>query len=177
MLVGDDDRVRLGQRLQARRQVRRLADDRLLLGGARADEVADHDEPSGDADAHLQGNAGGGLELRHRLDQRKPGLHGAFGVMLVGLGIAEIGQHPVAHVLGDETAGLGDEIGAATVIRTDDLAHVLGVEASRERGRADEVAEHDRELAALGVGPWGVRRDLRRSGRLFTGTERSNGPQ
>ena len=39
---------------------------------------------------------------------------------------------------------------AATVIGTDDLAHVLGVKASRERGRADEVAEHDRELAALG---------------------------
>ena len=39
---------------------------------------------------------------------------------------------------------------AAAVVGADDLAHVLGVEPSRERGRADEVAEHDRELAALG---------------------------
>ena len=70
--------------------------------------------------------------------------------MLVGLGIAEISQHAVAHVLGDEPPGLGDLLGAATVIGTDDLAHVLGVQPSRQRGRADEVAEHDRELAALG---------------------------
>ena len=46
------------------------------------------------------------------------------------------------------------EIGAATVIGADDLAHVLGIEPRRQRGRADEVAEHHRELAALGVGPW-----------------------
>ena len=63
----------------------------------------------------------------------------------------------------DETSGLDDEISAATVVRTDDLLHVLGVEPGRERGRTNEVAEHDRELAALGVGPWGGRRDLRRS--------------
>jgi len=36
------------------------------------------------------------------------------------------------------------------VVCADDLTNVLGVEARRERGRADEVAEHDRELAALG---------------------------
>ena len=123
-----------------------------LLRRTRADEIADHDKPGGDADAHLQRRAGRGCELRHRLDQRQPGAHGALGVMLVGLGIAEIGQHPVAHVLGDEPAGLGDLLGAAAVIGADDLAHVLGIEPSRQRGRADEVAEHDRELAALDTG-------------------------
>jgi len=97
--------------------------------------------------------------------------------MFVGLGIAEIGQQPVAHIPGDEPPGLGDLLGAAMVIGTDDLAHVLGVKASRERGRANEIDKHDRELAAFGVGPWGGSRDLRRSKRLFTGTERSNGPQ
>ena len=69
-----------------------------------ADEVADHDEPGGDADPHLQRRAGAVFELRHRLDHREPGMHGAFGVILVGLRIAEIGQHAVAHILGDETA-------------------------------------------------------------------------
>ena len=57
---------------------------------------------------------------------------------------------PVAHVPGDETAGSRDEIGAAAVVRADDLTHVLGVEPGRERGRANEVAEHDGELTALG---------------------------
>ena len=32
----------------------------------------------------------------------------------------------------------------------DDLAHVLGIEPRRQRGRADEIAEHDGELAPLG---------------------------
>ena len=81
----------------------------------------------------------------------------------MGLGIAEIGQYPVAHVPGDETAGSGDEIGAAAVVRADDLAHVLGVEPGRERGRANEVAEHDRELTALG-GVQQARRGGRRCG-------------
>ncbi len=50
--IGDDDLVRFGEALQAGRQVRRLADHRLLLRGAGANEIADHDEPGGDADAH-----------------------------------------------------------------------------------------------------------------------------
>ena len=40
------------------------------------------------------------------------------------------------------------------------LAHVLGIEPRRHRGRADEVAEHHGELAALG----GVRGCLRGHG-------------
>ena len=46
--VGDDDRAGLGQLLQARRQVRGLADHRLLARRTLADEVADHHEPGRD---------------------------------------------------------------------------------------------------------------------------------
>ncbi len=67
-------------------------------------EVADHDQPGRDADPHVQRRAGRGDELRRRLDDGEPGLHGALGVMLVRLRIAEIGEHAVAHVFGDETA-------------------------------------------------------------------------
>jgi hypothetical protein len=135
--------------LQARRQVRGLADDRLLLSGARADEIADHDEPGSDADADSQGNAGDRIQFRRRFDQRKPGLHGAFGVVFVRLGIAEIGQDPVAHIFGDEAAGLGDEVFAEPMIGADDLAHILGIEPRRQRGRADEVDEHYGQLPPL----------------------------
>jgi hypothetical protein len=164
---GDHNHIRLGDPLQARREVRRVADDRPLLGGTHADQIADHDKPGRNADTHLQGRAGHGRELRHRLDQPKPGTHSAFGVMLVGPGITEIGKHPVAHILGDEPPGLGDLFGAATVIGTDDLPHVLGVKASRERGRANEVDKHDRELATLssvlglGLGRWRQRSGAR----------------
>ena len=51
---GDDDLVRLGQGLQAGGEVRRFADDRLLLRRALADQIADDDQPGGDADARLQ---------------------------------------------------------------------------------------------------------------------------
>ncbi len=46
----------------------------------------------------------------------------------------------------------------AAMVGGDDLAQILGVEPGRQLGRADEVAEHDRQLAALGS------RDGRRRG-------------
>src|SRR5215471_525395 len=69
--------------------------------------------------------------------------------MLVGLGIAEIGQYPVTHVPGEEASRFCDDIGAAVLVRTDEFAHVLGVESDRKRRGADEVAEHDGQLSAL----------------------------
>ena len=84
----------------------------VLLRRASADEIADHDEPRGDADAHLQGDARGSVQLRRRLDERKPSLDRAFGVVFVGLRIAEIGEHAVAHIFGDETAEAAHRLGA-----------------------------------------------------------------
>ena len=114
--VGDDDAF--GSAIPCRRAARFGVSPTIatLLRLSRSDEVADHDEPGGNADAHLQGRAGAVLQFRHRLDQRKPGPHGPLGVMLVGLGIAEIGQHAVAHILGDEPTGPSYCLGAATVI-------------------------------------------------------------
>ena len=54
-----------------------------------------------------------------------------------------------------------DDLGDAAVVGADHVAQVLGVEPRGERGRADEVAEHDRELTPLGLsgrcGPRGRR--------------------
>ena len=98
-------------RLQPRRKVRRLADDRLLLRRTRSDQIADDDEPGRDADARLQAERGV-FELAHSFDQLQPGPHRPLGVVLMGLRIAEIDQHAVAHVFRDEPAealhGLGD---------------------------------------------------------------------
>ena len=43
-----------------------------------------------------------------------------------------------------------DQARAALVIGGDDLAHILGIEPSRHRCRTDEIAEHHRQLTALG---------------------------
>jgi hypothetical protein len=52
--IGDDQRVRHGQRLQPGGEVRGLADDPALLCGALADQIANHGKPGGDAEPHAQ---------------------------------------------------------------------------------------------------------------------------
>ena len=80
----------------------------------------------------------------------KPGAHRALGVVLMRLRIAEINQHAVAHVLGDKPAKAADGVGDAAMIGADDLAQILGIEARRQRRRADQIAEHDGQLPPLG---------------------------
>jgi hypothetical protein len=89
------------------------------------------------------------LKSTRRVDQRESATHGAFNVILVGLRIAEVGEHAIAHVLGDKPARLANHFRAALMIGTHDLSHILGVEPSRKRCRTHKIAEHDRELAAL----------------------------
>lgn len=55
----DDDRPGLGQRLQPRSQVRRLAHDRVPLRRTLGDEIPHHDHASGDAGARAQRRARG----------------------------------------------------------------------------------------------------------------------
>ena len=146
---GDDERVRRGQRLQPGGEVRRLADDPALLRGALADQIADHGEPGGDAEPHAQI-----LPRRQsadRLDHRQPGAHRPLGIVLMRLRIAEIDQHPVAHVLGDKAVEAADRLGDGAVVGADQLAQILRVKTRRQRRRADEVAEHHRQLPAFGV--------------------------
>ena len=148
----DHHRPRLRQRLQPRREVRRLADHRLLLRRALADQVADHDQTGGDPDPHLQPRIGRGVETGHRLDQRQTGPHRPLGIVLVGARIAEIGEHPVAHVLGDKPAATLDDRGGAAVIAADHRPQILRVEPRRQRRRADQIAEQHRQLPPLGLG-------------------------
>jgi hypothetical protein len=54
--AGDHHRAGLGQSLQSRGQVGRLADHPALLGLALADEITDHHEAGGDADATSSGS-------------------------------------------------------------------------------------------------------------------------
>ena len=81
----------------------------------------------------------------------EPGPDRPLGLVLVRLGPAEIGEHAVAHELGDVALEARDLAGDGVLVGADDLAHLLGVEPRGERGRADQVDEHHRELAALGL--------------------------
>src|SRR5271169_2961611 len=148
--VGNNQGARPGQRLQTGGEVWRLADDAPFLRGAGADQIADDDEAAGDADPHVQRLLCG--EPADRLDDREPGTSRALGIVLMRLGIAEINQDAVAHTLGDKTAKAADGVGDAAMVGADDLAQILGIEAGRQRRRADQIAEHHRKLPPLGLG-------------------------
>jgi hypothetical protein len=66
-------------------------------------------------------------------------------------GVAEIDQNTVAHIFGDKAIKSGDHLGNRTVIGADYLAQILRIEARGEFGRADQIAEHHRQLTAFGA--------------------------
>ena len=147
---GDDDRVRLGQGLQPGGEVRRLTDDRLFLRRAFADQIADDHQPGGDPDARLE-LGGFDIEATDSVDHAQPRPDRPLGIVLMRPRVAEINQNTVAHVFRDKAVEARDDLGDGAVIGGDDLAQILGIEPRRERGRADEIAEHHRQLPAFGV--------------------------
>ena len=158
----------LRDRLQPGGEVGRLADDGLLPCRAFAHEVADHHKPGRDPDPHGQRFALRCREVAHRGHHGKPGPHGALGFVLVRPGPAEVAEDAVAHQLGHVTLEPGDLARDGVLVGAQDSLHVLGVEARRQRRRADEVDEHDRELPSFGFGRPGARGGVRcRRGRGF----------
>ena len=146
--LGNDRSIRLGDPLQARREVRRLADYATLLRLSRPDQVANYDQASGNADTGLQRSIR--LEAGHRRDQLQPRPDRPLGVVLMGLGIAEIDQCAVAHVFRHEAAETAHGLGNASLISRNDLAQVLRVHTGGERRRTDQVTKHDGNVPAFG---------------------------
>src|SRR5205085_8177420 len=89
--VGHNQGAGPGQRLQTGGKVWRLTDEAAFLSSTGADQIADDDEASGDADPHVQRLLCG--KPTDRLDDRQPGASRALGVVLMGLRVAEINQH------------------------------------------------------------------------------------
>src|SRR5262252_4234012 len=112
--VADDDHVRLGNLLQPRREIRRLANDAALLRLPPADEIADDDQPGRNSDTGLQESAR--FELGHRFDSFEPRPYGPLGVVLMGSGIAKIHEGTVAHVSRHETIEAVHGLGNAFLI-------------------------------------------------------------
>src|SRR5262245_7890914 len=106
-------------------------------------------QPCGNANSHLQSHARAITEPCHGTDQCEPGAHGALGIVLVCLRIAEVNKHAVTHVSGDDAIGLGDLLDTTAVECADDVPELLGIEPGRQRGGAHQIAKHDRELAPL----------------------------
>jgi hypothetical protein len=80
------------------------------------------------------------------------------------LRIAEIDQHAVAHEPGDIPVISAHRGGDALMVRCDHFLQVFRIEPRGQWGGADNIAEHDRELSALGAVSAGQRGH---SGQLF----------
>src|SRR5262249_6345493 len=143
----DDDRVWFGKGLQSRREIRGLSGDSPLLCLTYARKTADNNQTGTNADASLQPFAC--LEVEDSLDLSQARTHRSLGIIFMGLRIPEIGQQAIAHISGDKAIVPTDRFGGALLVRTQNLAQVLGIEARREPRRVDNIAEHNRDLPSL----------------------------
>ena len=95
----------------------------------------------------------------------------------MGLRIAEIDENTITHIFRHKPAEAADGLGDTSLVSRDNLAQILGVHACGERGRADQIGKHHRNLPTLG----GIDRHVRRravggeAGRLRVYAECSNG--
>ena len=123
--TADHHRVGRGHGFEARGDVRRVAEGEHLALGAAAHR-ADHHRAGVDADARRQTHPVLGLERivqrAKRGEDLEPGTHGAFGVVLVGLRIAEVHEQPVAQILGDVPRVAVDRPGRRLLIGAHDAA-------------------------------------------------------
>jgi hypothetical protein len=68
------------------------------------------------------------------------------------LRIAEQAHQPVAEFFCDVAAHFGNRGGSGVEISADQIAPFLCIELRGNRRRADQIAEHDREVATLTAG-------------------------
>ena len=148
-VVRDHRGAGLGHLLQPRRQVGGFADHGLLLCRSLAHEIADHDQARRDADPRRQRLARRLAEQGDSMGNREAGTDRALGLVFMRPRPAEIGEHAIAHELGDVALEARDLARHRVLIRADHLAHVFRIELRRQRGRADEVDEHHRQLTAF----------------------------
>ena len=150
--VGDYHGTGRGCLLQPRRQIWRLAHHRLLASRALTDKGSHDHEAGCDADPRGERFSGRGGKPGNNPDDRQAYLHGALSVVLVRLGPAEVGEHAVSEELREVAAVARDLARDRVLVGPEDLLHLLRVQPAAQCRRADQVAEHNRELSTLGLG-------------------------
>ena len=158
---GDQNRARLGQRLHPRRDIGDVAEN---LARRIHHRGTGFEADAGDK-LRLAGDRVLAVEFGERALDRKRRPRRALGIVLLRDRIAEQRHQPVAELLGDMAAHLRHRRRSGIEISADQVAPLLGIELRGNAGRADEIAEHHREIAAFarGFGRWGERRRRHRS--------------
>jgi hypothetical protein len=131
------------------------------------DEIADDDLAGSNPDPYRRMTAWKKLEARCLCDNIQRGPCRTLRVIVVSGRVAEVGEQAVAHEFGQEAIVTGHDVGADIVKRADQFPVVFNIEFGRQRRRAHQIAEHDRQLSAFSLIPgrrtWfrGVRSDAR----------------
>ena len=145
-VLADQDGLRRGHRLEARRGVHEVAGDEALVGRADGHGGLAGQHPGPEA----QVGADVGAERPDRPDEIEGGADGPLGVVLVGHGRAPDGHHGVADELLDRATVAADDLAGRVEVARQDLAHGLGVAALGQPGEVDEVGEQDGDDTPLG---------------------------
>ncbi len=117
--LGNNDGTGLCKHLQARSEVWRFADDRLLLGRTFTDQIADNHGASGNADTHLEFLADVGREGRDSVHQCEACARCLLGIIFVCDGIAEGSKDAIAEILDDNAVVPADDLCDTVVIGPD----------------------------------------------------------
>ena len=176
--VTDEDRSGVGRRLEARCDVRRVAErDRLGIGAAH--------EPHRRWPAVHTDSYGEPRDPPRRLDvARVPAddledaqgrARRALGIVLVRGGHAEVGADPVALVRLHDAAVLVDRTAHHRHALADEHLGLVGLEPFAERRRADDVGEEHGDGATLVLDPTRSRRGGRRGSRYRVRPARHRG--
>ena len=157
--VTEHHRIRLRQALEARGQVRRLPQRQVFVPPPAA-HLPHHHEPGVDPDPHGQPDAlvlaQPGVEYPQGLQYAQSGAHGALGIVLMRLRIAEVDEQPVPQVLGDMALVALDDGRRRLLVSAHHRAEVFRVELPGEARGVDQVTEQHGELAAFGLRRRGV---------------------
>ena len=143
---GDEHGSWLGSALDARGNIGRFAEH--FAGRVDHRRAAIEADARGELGQAFRGVPGG--EVSERALDGEGRAHGPLGVVLLRVRIAEQRHQPVAEFFQDVAAEARHRRRGPVEIGPDRIAPVFRVEPRRERRRTDQIAEHDRDRAALG---------------------------
>ena len=153
----DQHRARLGQRLHPRGNVGDVAINltaRIEDGGAGFKADA--------SDEFRLGRSGVlAIEFGQSALDRKCSACRALGVVLMRERVAKQAHQTVAKFFRDMTAHFGNRCGSGIKVCANEIAPLLRVKLCRNAGRADQIAEHHREIAAFTGRPGSIDRQRR----------------
>ena len=141
--------------MQTRRNVRCLADDRLLLRCTCANQIADNHKTRRNSDSRRERRAIWRAGPFQRTQDLKAGANGSLGIIFVRERPPKVAEHAVAHVLGDLAIESGHLPSHSILEAGDDVAQILGIDLSKQQQSSDwgakELSKAQAEYAASDV--------------------------